>query len=167
MFATAVCRATGPPGLGIIAVYSFLIAVVLPTPSEIVLLAPLNLGLPTWATLSLIVLASALGKAGGSLVAFHIGQEAKNYGPIVRRIERSRFEIIEWSEKRTVQIARKWGYVGLAMALAVPLFPDTISIYAFTVLEDSYLKFAVASFLGSVGRLLLTLGVVGGGLVLV
>ena len=167
LFADAVCTATGPPGLGIVAVYSFLIAFVLPTPSEIVLLAPLNLGLPTWATLGLIMLVSGLGKAGGSLFAFHIGQEAKDYGPLVRRIRASRFDIIEWSEKRTIQIAKKWGYVGLALALSVPFFPDTLSIYAFTVLEDSYVKFAAATFVGSVGRLLVTIGVVGGGLALV
>jgi membrane protein YqaA with SNARE-associated domain len=163
----AVCTATGPAGLGIIALYSFLIAVVLPTPSEIVLLAPLNLGLPPWATLAVIMLVSGLGKAAGSLFAFHIGQEAKDYGPLVRRLKASRFDVIEWSEKRTIQIAKQWGYVGLALALCVPFFPDTLSIYAFTVLEDSYLKFAAATFVGSVGRLLVTIGLVGGSLALV
>jgi membrane protein YqaA with SNARE-associated domain len=163
----AVCTATGPPGLGIIAVYSFLIAVVLPLPSEVVLLAPLDLGLPYWATLSLIMLVSGAAKAGGSMVAFHVGQEAKDYGPLVHRIKKSRFDIIEWSEKKTVRIAKKWGYVGLALALCVPFFPDTISIYAFTVLEDSYAKFAAATFVGSVGRLIVTIGVVGGGALLI
>ena len=163
----AVCTATGPAGLGIIALYSFLIAVVLPTPSEIVLLAPLNLGLPTWATLAVIMFVSGLGKAAGSLFAFHIGQEAKDYGPLVRRLKASRFDVIEWSEKRTIQIAKQWGYVGLALALCVPFFPDTLSIYAFTVLEDSYLKFAAATFVGSVGRLLVTIGLVGGSLALI
>jgi len=72
----AVCMATGPLGPAMIAVYSFLNAFVLPFPSEVVLLAPLNLGLPYWATLLLIVLVSGLGKAAGSVFAFHIGQEA-------------------------------------------------------------------------------------------
>ena len=44
----------------------------------------------------------------------------------------------------------------------IPFFPDTISVYAFAVLEESYWKFAVATFVGSLGRLLLTLGVFGG-----
>ncbi len=74
------------------------------------------------------ILVSGLGKAFGSLVAFHIGQEAKEYGPLVRWIKRSRFNLIEWSERKTVQLARKYGYVGLALALCVPFFPDTISI---------------------------------------
>jgi len=48
------------------------------------------------------------------------------------------------------------------MALSVPFFPDTISIYAFSILEKDYLKFAAATFVGSLGRLLVTVGVFGG-----
>ncbi|WP_407066836.1 YqaA family protein [Haloarcula sediminis] len=164
----AVCTATGPTGLGIIAVYSFLIAFILPLPSEVVLVpaGSLRLGLSTNGNLVAIILFSALGKALGSLFAFHIGQEAKEYGPLVRRIKESRFDVIEWSEKKTVQIARKYGYVGLALALCVPFFPDTISIYAFTVLEEDYARFGAATFFGSAGRLLVTLGLAGGTLAL-
>jgi membrane protein YqaA with SNARE-associated domain len=149
--------ATGWPGLVIIFVYSFLIAFALPGVSEVVLLAPLDLGLPYWAKMSAIILTSGLGKAAGSLFAFHIGQEAKDSGIIIGWLRRSRFDIIEWSEKQTVKIAQKYGYVGLALALCVPGFPDTLSIYAFAVLEEDYLKFALATFFGSVGRLLLWL----------
>ncbi len=164
----AVCTATGPTGLGIIAAYSFLIAFILPLPSEVVLVPAetLRLGLSTNGNLVAIILVSALGKALGSLFAFHIGQEAKEYGPLVRRIKASRFDIIEWSEKTTVQIAKKYGYVGLALALCVPFFPDTISIYAFTVLEEDYLRFGAATFFGSAGRLVVTLGLAGGTLAL-
>ncbi|QLG64077.1 YqaA family protein [Halorarum salinum] len=155
--------ATGWGGLGIIFVYSFLIAFALPGVSEIVLLAPLNLGLNAELRLLLIVLVSGVGKAVGSVFAFHIGQEAKEAGPIVRWLERSRFDVIEWSQTKTVDIARKYGYAGLALALCVPFFPDTISIYAFAVLERDYWKFALATFAGSVGRLLVTLGLWGVG----
>ena len=158
--------ATGPVGLLIIAIYSFLIAFVLPLPSEIVLWAPISLGIPSWATLGLIMVVSGLGKAAGSVFAFHLGQEAKNYGPLLRRVKQSRFDILEWSERRTIQIAKKWGYLGLALALCVPFFPDTLSIYAFTVLEDDYWKFALATFAGSIGRLLVTQGFIQGGLFL-
>ncbi|XVH33744.1 YqaA family protein (plasmid) [Haloferacaceae archaeon DSL9] len=154
--------ATGWPGLGIIFAYSFLIAFALPGPSEIVLAAPLDLGLPTWAHLGSIMLVSATGKAAGSVFAFHIGQEVKQSGPVVRRLRRSRWDIMEWSERRSVQLARRYGYGGLAIALCVPFFPDTISIYAFAVLEKEYAKFALATFLGSLGRLVVTVGLVGG-----
>ncbi|QLG29393.1 VTT domain-containing protein [Halorarum halophilum] len=150
--------ATGWVGLGIIFVYSFLIAFALPGVSEIVLLAPIELGLGRYAHLFLIILFSGVGKAAGSVFAFHIGQEAKESGPIVRWLRNSRFDIIEWSESQTAEIARKYGYAGLALALCVPFFPDTVSIYAFAVLERDYRKFALATFVGSVGRLLVTLG---------
>ncbi|QSG13173.1 Membrane protein DegA family [Halapricum desulfuricans] len=156
----AIRTATGPVGLLLIGVYSFLIAFVLPLPSEIVL-APashMNLGLPREANLALIVLVSGLGKAAGSVFAFHIGQEAKQSGPVIRFVRRSRFDIVSWSEKKTVELAQKYGYVGMALALSVPGFPDTISIYAFSVLETDYYRFAAATFAGSVGRLLVTIG---------
>lgn len=150
--------ATGPGGLVIIFVYSFLIAFALPGVSEVVLLAAnsLDIGLGLWPTVAVIILVSGVGKAAGSVFAFHIGQEAKESGLIIRALERSRFDVIEYSRSKTVDVARKYGYVGLAVALSVPFFPDTISIYAFAILERDYVKFAAATFAGSVGRLLLT-----------
>ena len=155
----AVEAATGWPGLVIVGVYSFLISFVLPLPSEIVLGAPLDLGLGRPLRLGLITLVSGTGKAAGSVFAFHIGQEAKQEaGPVIRYLRKSRFDIVEWSETKTVEVARRWGYVGLALALSVPFFPDTLSIYAFSILEEDYAKFAAATFVGSVGRLLVTMG---------
>ncbi len=156
-FSSLVRTATGWPGLGIIFGYSFLIAFALPGVSEIVLLAPLNLGLPGWAHTTLIVLTSGVGKAAGSVFAFHIGQEAKESGPVIRALRRSPVDVVAWSEKKTVQLAQQYGYGGLALALCVPGFPDTLSIYAFSVLEEDYAKFALATFVGSVGRLVVTL----------
>ncbi len=152
---------TGWPGMGIIFIYSFLIAFALPGPSEVVLGVPLDLGLPAWGQLGSIMIVSATGKAAGSVFAFHIGQEAKQAGPLIRWLRRSRWNILEWSEKRSVQLAQQYGYAGLAIALSVPFFPDTISIYAFAALETNYVRFAIATFLGSLGRLLVTAGFVG------
>ncbi|KZN24521.1 hypothetical protein A4G99_09065 [Haladaptatus sp. R4] len=153
----AVKTATGWVGVVFIAVYSFLISFLLPLPSEIVLLAPLDLGIGKIGRYSLIILVSGFGKAAGSVFAFHIGQEAKESGPVIRALRRSRIDIVEWSERKTVGLAQRWGYFGLAGALCVPGFPDTISIYAFSILETDYVKFALASFAGSVGRLVLVL----------
>ena len=160
----AVCTATGPAGLLIVAVYSFLITFILPLPSEIVLplAGRLRLGLPLWADLALVVLVASVGKAAGSVFAFHIGQEAKEAGPVVRTLRRSRFDVIEWSQSQVVQLSKKYGYAGLALALSVPAFPDTLSIYAFSVLDDDYAKFAAATFVGSVGRFLVWILVVRG-----
>ena len=158
----ATASATGPLGLVIIYVYSFLIAFVLPLPSEIVLATPLRLGLPYAVEIGLIMLVSGLGKASGSVFAFAIGHQARESGPVVRFLRRSRFDVVAWSERRTVGLAQRYGYIGLAMALSVPFFPDTLSIYAFSVLEEDYVKFAAATFVGSVGRLLVTVGLLGG-----
>jgi membrane protein YqaA with SNARE-associated domain len=164
----AVCTATGPAGLLIIGVYSFLIAFVLPLPSEIVLppAASLNLGLSVTMNYVIVIVVSGLGKAAGSVFAFHIGQEAKQSGPVIRALRRSPVDIVEWSESKVVELSQKYGYVGLALALSVPFFPDTLSIYAFSVLEEDYVKFAAATFAGSVGRLLVTIAAVGGGIAL-
>ena len=156
-----VVSATGWPGFGIIFLYSFLIAFALPGPSEIVLLAPLDLGLSPLGRLSSIILVSAAGKAAGSVLAFHLGQEVKQSGPIERWLRESRWDVLEWSEKQSVQLAQRFGYGGLAIALSVPFFPDTISIYAFAVLEKDYSNFAVATFIGSMGRLVLVTTVFG------
>jgi membrane protein YqaA with SNARE-associated domain len=160
---TTVKTARGWPGLGIIGIYSFLIAFVLPLPSEVVL-APaesMQLGVSTPVVYVLIIVVSGLGKAAGSLFAFHIGQEAKKSGPVIRWLRESRWDIVSWSESKSVTLAKEYGYAGLALALSVPFFPDTISIYAFAVLEEDYYRFAAATFAGSVGRLLVTLGVIG------
>jgi len=163
-------NSSGPLALVTVFVYSFLIAFILPGPSEIVLgvaETPILIGTPYWLRLVLIILVSAAGKAAGSVVAFHIGQEAKSAGPIERRVRNSRFDLYEWSEKTAVKLARKYGYAGLAVALSVPFFPDTISIYAFAVLEEDYGRFAAATFAGSVGRLVVTIALFGAGFAVV
>lgn len=162
----AVETARGPLGLLIVAVYSFLIAVVLPLPSEIVLAANLDLGIPYVLELTLVVLFSGLGKVAGSVVAFALGHGVKESGPVISLLRRSPIDVVGWSERRTVEIARDYGYLGLAMALCVPFFPDTISIYAFSVLEENYAKFAAATFVGSVGRLVVTIVLFGLGFTL-
>lgn len=153
----AVRAVSGPIGLGLIFVYSFLIAFILPGVSEVVLLADLSIGLPRSLELAVIILVSGVGKAAGSVLAFHIGQEAKESGPVTRWLRQSRIDIVAWSESTAMRLARRYGYIGLAAALSVPGFPDTISIYAFAVLDRDYVKFSIATFVGSVGRLLVTL----------
>lgn len=152
----AVETATGLPGLGIVFAYSFLIAFVLPLPSELVLAAPLELGLAEVPRFTVIVLISGVGKAAGSLVALRAGMAARESGPVTRALDRLGFDVVEWSERKSTTLAQRYGYGGMALALSIPFFPDTASIYAFSVLESDYGKFAVASFVGSVGRLLIT-----------
>ncbi|MFC6726723.1 hypothetical protein ACFQE1_20590, partial [Halobium palmae] len=146
-------EASGWAGLAIIGVYSFLIAVALPFPGEIVLAAELELPVPGWAEFALLVLVSSVFKAAGSLVAFWVG--GRSAGPVTRWLKRSGIDLVKYGERATVKAARKWGYVGLAGVLSIPFFPDTITIYAFTTLEENYARFAAATFVGSAVRLLL------------
>ena len=166
----AIRTASGWSGVFLIFVYSVLISFVLPLPSEIVLCPAgyvcagntLALGLPLEAQLAVVIVASALGKSLGSVFALAIGHNASHSGIVIRTLRRFGFRPMEWSKKRMVELVKKWGYVGMAIGLSIPFFPDTISLYAFAVLEDDYLKFAAAAFAGSVGRLLVTIGAIEG-----
>ncbi|WP_232687396.1 YqaA family protein [Halobacterium zhouii] len=167
----AVRAATGWSGLLIIFIYSFLIAFVLPLPSEVVLcpagyvcgsVATLGLGIPAPLTVVLIILVSGVGKAAGSLIALYVGHGASHSGPVVRAFERLGFDPMEWSKQRMVELVKEYGYAGMALGLTVPGFPDTLSIYAFSVIEENYAKFAAATFTGSVGRLVVTIVVLEG-----
>ncbi|WP_020222740.1 YqaA family protein [Halarchaeum acidiphilum] len=161
--------ATGPIALIVVAVYSFLIAVVLPLPSEVVLVpaTSLDLGFSYPVQLVLVMLASGVGKAGGSVLALYIGRGASHSGPVTTLLRRAGYDPVAWSKHRVVDLVRAYGYVGLALGLTVPGFPDTLSIYAFSVLESDYLKFAAATFAGSVGRLVVTVLLVEGTLAVV
>lgn len=172
-FRTAVEVASGWSGLGLIFVYSLLIAFVLPLPSEIVLCpvgyvcAGNTLGLtplPLEVQVVMVVVTSGLGKAVGSIIALIVGHNAAHSGPVIRGLRRLGFQPMEWSRSQMVALAKKYGYVGMAIGLSIPFFPDTVSIYAFSVLEDNYLKFSAAAFAGSVGRLLITIGAIEGAL---
>ncbi|MFB6112701.1 MAG: YqaA family protein [Halodesulfurarchaeum sp.] len=170
-FRTAVEVASGPSGVGLIFVYSFLIAFVLPLPSEIVLCPvgyvcagnTLNLApLPIEMQVLVVVVVSGLGKALGSVIALLLGHSAAHSGVVIRTLRWLGFQPMEWSRRRMVSIAQEYGYVGMAIVLSVPFFPDTLSIYAFSVLESDYRKFAMAAFAGSVGRLSVTIAAIEG-----
>ncbi|MFB6086439.1 MAG: hypothetical protein ABEJ84_06485 [Halodesulfurarchaeum sp.] len=175
-FETAVTVASGWSGLGLIFVYSFLIAFVLPLPNEVVLcpvgfvcagntlaLAPLPYGVQV----GLVILVSAVGKAFGSVIALAVGQNATHSGPVIRTLRHLGFNPMEWSQRTLVRISRRWGHLGMAVGLSIPFFPDTASIYAFSVIGSGYRRFAAAAFAGSVGRLLITIGLMEGALLVV
>lgn len=172
---SAVRAATGWTGLALIFVYSFLITFVLPLPGEVVLCpagyvcgeaAHLGLGLSGAPLVVLVVVVSAVGKALGSVVALYLGYNASHSGVVVRAVKRFGYDPMEWSRSKLVTLVRDYGYYGMAMALSVPFFPDTISVYAFSVIDKNYQRFAAAAFAGGVGRLVVTIALVEGVLVL-
>ncbi|MGM0397404.1 MAG: YqaA family protein [Halobacteriota archaeon] len=169
-FEAAIRTASGWSGVFLIFVYSVLISFILPLPSEVVLCPvgyvcsgnTLALGFPVELQVVLVIVVSGLGKALGSVFALAIGHNASRSGVVIRSLRRLGLRPKEWSQKQMVALVKRWGYVGMAMGLSVPFFPDTLSLYAFSILEDDYVKFAAAAFAGSVGRLLVTIGVIEG-----
>ena len=162
---TLVETATGPAGLLLIFVYSMLVAFVLPLPGELVLLpAPrMELGVSPTVSIGIVVLVSAAGKALGSLVAFRIGRGAVSARPSRWFLER--FAPAYGAPRSTgpvMAFVRNYEYVGLVALLSVPLMPDTVVIYAFSVLDGDERRLVLAAFLGTVGRLLVTLALVTG-----
>jgi len=157
--------ATGPGGLVVIFVYSVLVAFVLPLPGELVLLSipQLALGMSQPATAAIVVLVSAVGKAIGSVWALRIGRGAVTARParwLLGRLPlRARAGTYEGRLRRFV---RRYEYVGLAALLAVPLMPDTVVVYAFSVVDADERRFAVAAFAGTVLRLGITLALAAG-----
>lgn len=152
--------ATGPAGLAVVFGFSFLVAVALPLPGELVLAAPLDLGLSPAAELAVVVAVSAAGKALGSVAALHVGSRATGLGPLsgLAGDEGPAATVAE----RFRRLADDYGYLGLAATLSVPFAPDTASVYAFSVAETDHSRFAAAAFVGTVVRLSVVAGVVGG-----
>jgi membrane protein YqaA with SNARE-associated domain len=156
---------TGPLGLLVAATYSLLVAVVLPFPGELVLAIPLDMGFDPMTELALLVVASSIGKAGGSLLALRVGNGART--GLFERLLDQRPTLLWLREGPVTEFATRYGYLGLGVGLAIPFFPDTAIIYAFSVLELNYAKFALAAFFGTVARLLTVAGIVGGAMALV
>jgi membrane protein YqaA with SNARE-associated domain len=147
--------------LGLVFVYSVLVAAFLPFPAEAVLAVALVLPFSWVGSFALVILIAAAGKAVGSLVALHIGHGVSHSGPVVRLL--GRVPYYEQFKRQTLtEFVRRYQYVGLGMALAVPFLPDTAPIYAFSVLENDPVRFAAAAFLGTILRLCIILAIAGG-----
>ena len=106
--------------MGIVAVYSFLIAFVLPTPSEVVLAAPLDLGFGPSTELGIVTLVGGVVKAAGSEIALRVEKEIRAAAPTGRFSKRRGVDVGAWSERQAVRLAERYGYVGLAIALTIP-----------------------------------------------
>jgi len=162
--------ATGPPGLVLIFVYSVLVAFVLPLPGELVLLpAPqMELGVSPALSIGVVILVSAAGKAVGSLAAFRIGRGAASARPAQWLLDRLTLVTANRSVAGPDGLRPPVRVPGLVALLSVPLMPDTVVIYAFSILSaDDERRLFLAAFFGTIGRLLVTLALVTGALAVV
>jgi membrane protein YqaA with SNARE-associated domain len=147
--------------LGVAFLYSVAVAAVLPFPAEAVLAVSLALPYRLSVSVSLVILTAATGKALGSLIALRIGYGVSHSGPVTRLVNRIPY-YKQFKEQRLTAFVRRYRYLGLAVALSIPLLPDTAPIYAFSVLDNDSRLFAVAAFVGTVVRLVIVIVVAGG-----
>lgn len=140
--------------------YSVLVAVVLPTPRELVLAVPIDLGLSPSVTVALVIGCSSLGKAIGSVVALRIGGGMLRFGPIDALAERLPPAPSIIDPNRRPDHVRRYGCVGLVVVLAILFVPDPAVVYGFSVIRTNTLKSGFAAFLGTVFRLLAVVGAV-------
>ncbi|MFC3478229.1 hypothetical protein [Halobacterium litoreum] len=168
---TLVATTTGPLGLLLVFAFSFLVAFVLPLPGELVLIPAAKMvpGVPPVASIAVVVAVSAVGKAIGSVVAYRVGRGTVESLSTWWLLGRFSFgSSAAPIEGRVTSFVRRYGYVGLAVTLSIPLMPDTAVIYAFSLLEtDDERMLALAAFVGTVGRLVVSLALVTGALRLV
>jgi len=152
--------ATGPKGLLAVFTYSFLCAVLLPLPGELVLAVPLDLGWSPAGELLAVIAVASTAKAVGALGALSVARGATTSEPVARLLE-----LLPGSSAadgglsgRLADVAERYGYVGLAGALSIPFAPDTAVIYAFSVVDVRRTWFAAAAFVGTTLRLSIVAG---------
>ena len=161
-WAALLAATEGWGGVVLIVVYSVLVAAVLPTPSELILLVPLLPDAPPTIRWTVIIVLGATAKMLGSVLAVAISRRVPSplwAGPS-GRLERL-------LTRRITPLVDRYGPAGLVVALSVPGVPDTVPIYAFALLGGSYRAYAAATFVGGMGRSLVVLAGVGGALTLV
>jgi membrane protein YqaA with SNARE-associated domain len=130
----------------ILFVYALLAALILPIPVELVLLIPTPIGILGTA----IVL--GLGKATGAMLVFYLGVKVEKS----IRMWSSNFKWIGKFVDLLEKFVAKTQYIGLYILLSIPLMPDTITIYFFSLFnKDEIMKpsyFAVTNFCAGVNR---------------
>lgn len=147
--------------LALVFLYAVVVAALLPFPTEAVLIVPLALTAPWYVSFPVVIVTAASGKAVGSLIALRIGYGASRSGPVVRFFERvPHYE--RFKHETLVGFVHRYRYLGLGLAISIPLLPETTTIYAFSVLDNRPMWFATTAFLGTIARLLIVLFVVGG-----
>lgn len=161
--------ATGPEGLLAVFSYSFLCAVLLPLPGELVLAVPLDLGWSPAGELVAVIAVASTAKAVGALGVLAVARGATASGPVARLLELlpSPGPATGGFGGRLATVAERYGYVGLAGALSIPFAPDTAILYAFSVVDVRRTWFAAAAFVGTTLRLAIIAGLASAVLALV
>ena len=135
----------------VVFVYAIAVAVILPIPIELALLLPI--AEERWGYLAGIALALAAGKTIGAGLVFVLGLKVE--GSIRKWSERWRFA--RWFVAKAERFVAKTKVPGLYVILSIPLMPDTITIYLYSLFnpEGNALErnmFLSANFLAALNR---------------
>ena len=149
--------------LAVVFLYSFLLAVLLPFPAELALVAALSLDLPRNLAIGVVMVVAASGAALGSMLAQQLGYGVSHSDPVTRVLS-SIPGYARFRQHSLVAFVREYRYVGLTITLSIPLLPVTATLYAFSTLEDDPKWFAVTVFFATFLRLGVFLALVYGGI---
>jgi membrane protein YqaA with SNARE-associated domain len=127
-------------------IYTVLATIILPLPVEVgLLLSPVTPFL--WLALIL-----GLGKMVGSALVFYLGLGIG--GKMRSRTDRP--GPFKWLMEKSELVVDKLHYLGLYLILAIPIMPDTIPLYIFSVLNEHGVFrvewFALINFLAGITR---------------
>lgn len=135
----------------VVFVYAILVAIILPIPIEIALLFPISDH--RWGYLAGVAIALAAGKTVGAALVFVLGLRVE--GTIRKWSDRWRFA--RWFVVKAQNFVAKTRIPGLYVILSIPLMPDTITIYLYSLFnpEGRALErnmFLTANFLAALNR---------------
>lgn len=135
----------------VVFVYAVLVAVILPIPIEIALLFPI--ADHRWGYLAGVALALAAGKTIGAALVFVLGLRVEG---TIRKWS-DRWRLARWFVAKAQRFVAKTQVPGLYVILSIPLMPDTITIYLYSLFnpEGKALQrnlFLSANFLAALNR---------------
>ena len=131
--------------------YGIAIAVILPIPIELSLIAPIIN--QEWAYLAAIGFALAAGKTAGAWLIFVFGVRVEDN----IRWWSEKWRFARWFVSKADLFVQKTGYLGLYLLLSIPLMSDTIPIYLYSLFnkEGKSLErnlFLLSNFLAALNR---------------
>ena len=143
--------------LPLVFVYAILIALILPIPIELSLIAPIVNR--EWGYLAAIALALAAGKTVGAWLIFVLGVRVEN----TIRWWSEKWRFAKWFVEKADLFVQKTGYLGLYLLLSIPLMSDTIPIYLYSLFnkEGKSLErnlFLGANFFAAINRVAILAG---------
>lgn len=140
-----------PAFLLVLFIYAVAVAVILPIPIEVALIWPIIDH--RWGYLAGISLSLATGKTVGAWLVFVLGLHVE--GSI--RKWSQRWRVAAWFVAKAEKFVAKTQIPGLYVILSIPLMPDTVTIYLYslfnpggTTLERN--MFLTANFLAALNR---------------